>query len=60
MAKEVPTEIKVTHPEFGHVTFTGMTGRQADILRLFQESIDNVKNIPNDRDFGTAIRVLLT
>lgn len=43
MSVEIPKEIKVTHPVFGHVVFTGMSVRQADILKEYQKRFDAKK-----------------
>lgn len=32
--------IKVSHPEFGHVVFNGMTIRQMDVLKRVKPSLE--------------------
>jgi len=60
MALEKQEEIKVTHPDFGHVVFTGMSGRQAEVLDIYQKVFEAKKGIPNDKEFGQVIRALLS
>lgn len=60
MSQGKQEEIKVTHPEFGHVVFTGMTGRQLEILDFYEKIFEAKKGIPNDKEFGQAIRALLS
>tara|TARA_R110002126_G_scaffold47605_3_gene133356 strand:+ start:7603 stop:7791 length:189 start_codon:yes stop_codon:yes gene_type:complete len=58
MIGETPKEFKVDHPEFGHVVFTGMTGRQMDILIAYQKTFDAQIKKPNNQEFGNVIRPL--
>ena len=58
MSRETSKEVKVDHPEFGHVVFTGMAGRQMDILIAYQKTFDMQILKPNDQDFGNVIRPL--
>lgn len=59
MAQDGVKETKVDHPEYGHVVFTGMTGRQEEILDFYQKIMEAKKGIPNDKEFGGVIRALL-
>ncbi len=49
-------EFKVDHPEFGHVVFTGMTGRQKEILEIAQQCIILEKTHGNDQEYGKLAR----
>ena len=44
MSKDKRKEIKVDHPEFGHVIFHGATARQIEVL----ESLKHTCSIAND------------
>lgn len=52
-------EIKVDHPEYGHVIFTGMTSRQLDVLRGYQKINDLEKENGNDQEFGQLSRKVI-
>jgi hypothetical protein len=49
-------KIKVPHPEFGKVTFTGLTIRQRDIIEAYADIIRLKKEHPNDQMLGAAVR----
>ncbi len=58
MAKE--KQYKVTHPEYGHVIFTGMTTRQIEILDTYQNVCNSQELYPNNQEFGREARKILT
>lgn len=58
MANEVE-KLVVIHPEFGQVSFTGPTGRQADILTIYGKIMELTKQFPNDQELGEKVRKLL-
>lgn len=36
------TELKVPHPEFGHVVFTNLTARQLEVFNHLEKTIDDL------------------
>jgi hypothetical protein len=51
-------QIKINHPEHGHVVFSQMSPRQMEILEIYAAILAAAK-IGNDQEFGTKVRKLL-
>jgi len=43
--KKKKFDIKIKHPEFGHVEFRGLTERQKDVLKNYKILQDDIKKI---------------
>ena len=57
MSEDKRKEIKVNHPEFGHVIFHGATARQIEVLENFQEhcKLSNVI-LSNNKLLGSMVK----
>lgn len=51
-------EVKIKHPEYGHVIFSQMSPRQLEILKIYV-AIQEASKDGNDQTFGTKVRKLL-
>jgi len=57
--KEEKIEIKIIHPEYGHVIFSKMSARQMELLENYAKILELSSKYPNDHDFGKEVRALL-